>query len=548
MPVTEKVARSPRTESDATHFDAIVVGAGFGGIRALYELQKIGLSVQVFEAGTDVGGTWYWNRYPGARTDTEAWAYCYSFSKEILDEWNWAERMPSWDQVMEYLRHVVDRFGMRQHIEFSTRIKSAVYDKSSQRWTLTTAQGKTYTCTYFVSAAGVLSVTYEPPFKGVDSFKGEWYVSSRWPKETVDFTGKRVAIVGTGATGVQLLPVIAQTAAHVTVFQRTPNYVMPGRNHPLDDAQRSGIKANYAALWKMTRSQSFAFPLPAANRLFDDFSPAERGRIFDAGWETGGFRFIFETFDDITTNPQANAATAEFLRKKIRTIVKDPKTAELLCPTYPFGVKRPPVGNFYFEAFNRENVTLVDISQDPIQEITPRGIRTGTAEHEFDIIIFALGFDAVTGALTHMEVRGKDGETVKDKWHSGVRTHLGMTIDGFPNLFMISGPQTPFANIPVVIDACVTWIGDVIKHLRSGGFHSIEATPSAVEAWNRHIQELLDATILGAGADVGSWYMGANIPGKKRHVLFYFGGAGAYFQEIQQSIDNHLEGFVLSKN
>ncbi len=530
----------------ATDFDAIVIGAGFGGIRALYELRKMGLSVKVFEAATDVGGTWYWNRYPGARTDTEAWAYCYSFSKELLDEWDWADRMPTWDQVLAYLAHVVDRFDMRKHMEFSTRIKSAIYNEATKKWTLTTEAGKAYTCNYFISAAGLLTVAYEPPFKGLDSFKGKWYLTSRWPKEPVDFKGKRVGIVGSGSTAVQILPIVAQTAAHVSIFQRTPNYVVPGRNFPLDDAQRQSIKANYDAIWETVHKQVFAFPIERPHRTFDQFNSEERERIFEAGWETGGFRYFFETFEDITTNEEANAAAGEFVRKKIRAIVKDPKTAELLCPNYPFAIKRPPVGNFYYEAFNRDNVSLVDVSKDPIREITPKGVRTETEEHEFDIIIFALGFDAVTGALTNMDVRGKGGETVKNKWEAGPRTHLGITMDGFPNMFMLSGPQTPFANIPPVIEAAVTWFGTAIQRARDGGYTSIEATPAAVDTWTNHMQELLDTTLLGKGVDVGSWYLGANIPGKKPSVLFYFGGANNYFKELDESIAHEFKGVAFS--
>jgi cation diffusion facilitator CzcD-associated flavoprotein CzcO len=529
----------------APDFEAIVIGAGFGGIRALYELRKMGLSVQVFEAASNVGGAWYWNRYPGARTDTEAWAYCFSFSKELQQEWDWSERMPSWDQVIAYQSFVVDKLDLRQHIQFNTRIKSALYNEATNQWTITTEAGKAYTCTYFVSAAGLLTVAYEPPFKGLNSFNGQWYVTSRWPKEPVDFAGKRVGIVGSGSTAVQVLPVVAQTAAHVSIFQRTPNYVMPGRNHRLDDAQRQGIKANLDAMWKMVRRQSFAFPMDRANRLFDDCSPEEQERHFDAAWEAGGFRFVFEAFDDLTVNERANAAAAAYVRKKIRAIVKDPKTAELLCPTYEFAVKRPPVGNFYYESFNRDNVRLVDVSQDAIQEITPKGIRTGSEEHEFDILIFALGFDAVTGALTNMDVRGKGGMSVKEKWEAGPRTKLGITMDGFPNMFMLSGPQTPFANIPPVLEAAVTWIGKAIQRVRDSGCRGIEPTPEAVSAWTQHMQDLLDVTLLGRGAKVGTWYMGANIPGKTRSVLFYFGGAEAYFNELDKSIDSGFEGFKL---
>ena len=539
-------ARPVAPPAVAPDVDAIIVGAGFGGIRALYELRQMGLSVKAFEAGSDVGGAWYWNRYPGARTDTEAWAYCYSFSKELQDEWDWPERMPSWEHVVAYQRYVVDRFDLRRHIQFNTRIKSVVYDEATGLWTVTPEQGEPLTCSYYVSAAGLLTVAYEPPFPGLSTFKGQWYQTSRWPKEPVDFTGKRVAIVGSGSTAVQVLPVVAQTAAHVSMFQRTPNYVLPGRNHPLDDAQRKGIKANYDAVWEMVRKQVFAFPMEKANRLFDNFTPEEHERIFDAGWEAGGFRFVFETFDDITSNERANAAAAEYVRRKIRAIVKDPKTADLLSPRYPFAVKRPPLGNFYYEAFNRPNVSLVDVSHDPIEAITAKGIRTGSEEHEFDIIIFALGFDAVTGALTHMDVRGKGGVSVKEKWEAGARTQLGITIDGFPNLFMLSGPQTPFANIPPVLEAAVTWIGQAIGKVRDSGQRSIEPTPEAVEAWTRLMQTLLDQTLLGRGAEVGTWFLGANIPGKARCVLFYFGGAEAYFNELNTSIERGFPGFALS--
>ena len=530
-----------------TDFDAIVIGAGFGGLRALHELREQGMSVKVFEAGSDVGGTWYWNRYPGARTDTEAWAYCYSFSKELQDEWVWPERMPSWSHVLAYLQHVAKRFDMRKDIEFNTRIKSAIYNETAGHWTLTTVLGQSFTCTYFVSAAGLLTVAYKPPFPGLESFKGQVLVTSRWPKEPVDFSGKRVAIVGAGSTAVQIMPVVAQTAAHVSLFQRTPNYVLPGRNYPLDDAQRQGIRAHYDEIWKQVRQQVFAFPMDPANRLFDSCSPEERERIFEAGWETGGFRFLFETFDDLTVNEVANEAAAAFIRKKIRAIVKDPKTAELLCPKYAFAVKRPPLGNFYFEAFNRDNVSLVDISQQPIDEITPKGLRVGTEEHEFDIIIFALGFDAVTGALTNMDVRGKGGQSVKENWAAGPRTNLGITMEGFPNMFMLSGPQSPFANIPPVLEGAVTWIGQAIRRVRASGCHSIEPTRAAVDAWTDQMQVLLDATLLGRGADVNAWFMGANIPGKKRSVLFYFGGAGAYFDELEKSVARDFEGFKLSK-
>ncbi|MGQ0618895.1 MAG: flavin-containing monooxygenase [Panacagrimonas sp.] len=539
-------SKSARHNEGAGDFDAIVVGAGFGGIRALHELRQLGLSARVLEAGSDVGGTWYWNRYPGARTDSEAWAYCYSFSKELQNDWDWPERMPSWEHVSGYLRHVVERFDMRKDIQCDTRMKSAVYDEARNRWTLTTEQGERFTCTYFVSAIGWFAVPYEPPFKGLESFKGQRYLSCRWPKEPVDFTGKRVGIVGAGSTAVQILPIVAQTAGHVSYFQRTPNYVMPGRNHALDEWQRQGIKANYEAIWAQVRKQVFAFPMDSATRTYDDVTDAQRQLVFEAGWEAGGFRFIFETFADMLTDERTNTAAADFVRNKIRAIVKDPDIAEKLCPKYPIALKRPPLGNFYYEAFNRPNVSLVDVSKNPIDEVTPTGIRVGADHHELDIIIFAMGFDAVTGPLMNLDVRGKGGQTVKQKWEAGPRTHLGIAIDGFPNMFIVTGPQAPFANVPPVVEGAVSFIGRAIARTRDGGYDRIEATPEAVEAWAKLMQQLVDATLLRDAAALRSWYMGANIPGKPHSVLFYFGGAGAYFDELEKVADSDFAGFSLS--
>lgn len=538
--------RPSTKQGKAVDFDVIVVGAGFAGIRSLYEFRKLGLSVQVFEAASDVGGCWYWNRYPGARTDTESWAYCFSFSEELQDEWRWKERMPTWDQVIDYQRFVVDKLDMRKQIEFNTRIKSAHYDDASKTWTMTTEAGKSYTCNYYISAAGLLTVAYQPPFKGLDTFKGQWYVTSRWPKEPVDFTGKRVGIVGSGSTAVQVLPTVARSAKHVSILQRTPNYVLPGRNYPLDDSHQADLKRNRKANWDLVHNQVFAFPMEKANRMFDDYSVEEAERIFEGGWEAGGFRFVFETFDDLTTNERANAAAAEFVRRKIRSIVKDPKTAELLCPKYPFCIKRPPVSNFYYESFNKDNVSVIDVSNNPITEITPKGIRCGDDEHEFDIIIFALGFDAVTGALTSMDVRGKGGVTIQDHWKEGPRTQLGVMVDKFPNLFMLCGPQSPFANIPPVLEAVITWFGKAIDRARKNNTPTIEATAEAVEAWTHLMQELLDATLLGKGLDVGTWFLGANIPGRKPSVLFYFGGADNYFKELRNSSESNFPGLRFS--
>ena len=344
----------------------------------------------------------------------------------------------------------------------------------------------------------------------------------------------------------QILPTVAETAGHVTLLQRTPNYVLPGRNYPLTDAQRTSLKRNYDKIWDQIKNQVFAFPMEDSHRFFDDFTPEQQQQIFDAGWEAGGFRFVFETFDDITTNERANAAAAEFVRRKIRSIVKDPKTAEMLCPKYSFAIKRPPVSNFYYESYNRDNVSLIDVSHDPIVEVTPTGIRTENNEYEFDILIFALGFDGVTGGLTHIDVRGKDGVSMKQKWEEGARTQLGMAVDGFPNLFILCGPHSPFANVPPIHDAAVRWIGKAIQQARDQGCQTIEPTPAAVESWTQHIQDLINMTLLGRGLEQGSWFLGANIPGKTPSVLFYFGGANNYFKELDKSVASNFEGFAFS--
>ena len=532
--------------SPPVDYEVVVIGAGFGGLRALHEMREQGRSVRLLEGGSDVGGTWFWNRYPGARTDSEAWAYCYSFSKELQDEWDWPERMPTWDQVQAYLGHVADRFGLREDIEFNCWVKACAYDEAANQWVITTQAGEVLRCRYFISAVGWFAVAMQPPFD-MTPFKGQWYMSSKWPVEEVDFRGKRVGIVGSGSTAVQILPVAAKQAAQVTMFQRTPNYVLPGRNHPLSDTDRDAIKEDYPAIWEQVRKQVFAFPMDSSTLVYDDVDDAERQRIFEYGWEQGGFRFLFETFADILTDKRTNAAAAEFVRGKIRSIVKDPQTAEAMCPKYPIALKRPPLGNFYFESFNRDNVKLVDVSANPLIGATEKGLRTATDEYEFDIIIYAIGFDAVTGPLTHMDVRGRGGQLVRDKWAAGPKTYLGIMMDEFPNMFIITGPQTPFSNVPPVVDAAVDWIGEVITLADQRGSDVIEPRPEAVAAWGQLIQELLDATLLGEAVDLKSWFMGANVEGKAHAPLHYFGGAAGYFDELQGTRERNFDGLAFEQ-
>ncbi|MDX6653781.1 MAG: hypothetical protein QOH18_482 [Solirubrobacterales bacterium] len=533
---------------DAEVSDAVIIGAGLSGLRALRELRdEVGLSVRVFEAAPDVGGTWFWNRYPGARTDTESWAYGLSFDKELLEDWTWEERFPGQPEVERYLNHIADRYDLRKDIEFETRVTEATFEEDEGTWRIVTDAGVVVTATYLVTAAGLLSDTYEPPFPGLDGFAGDWYQTSLWPKEGVEFEGKRVAVIGTGATAIQLIPEVAHQADHLTVLQRTPNYVVPARNHLLADSQMGELKRNYDTMWAALRKQPFALPIPTSGRIAADMpAPADRQRVFDAVWETGGFRFIFESFDDLISNQSINDEASEFVRNKIRTIVKDPETAELLCPTgHPFGTKRLPLGHFYYETFNRDDVDLVGLRGNPIERITPKGIRLedGT-EYEVDVIVFALGFNAITGALAAIDVRGRGGRELNDKWADGASAYLGVAVDEFPNLFVILGPQSPFVNTPPMVERQVDFIGGAIRYMRDHDVAAIEATPEAVESWNAECHSDLNETLIPKGLDDRPWFL-RRIPGKPLNVLFYFGGFEAYCDNVQASLDNDLAGFAL---
>jgi cation diffusion facilitator CzcD-associated flavoprotein CzcO len=529
--------------------DAVVIGAGLSGLRVLRELRdEVGLSVRVFEAGTDVGGTWYWNRYPGARTDTESWAYGLSFDKDLLEDWTWEERFPGQPEVERYLGHVADRYDLRKDIQFETRVTEATFEEETATWRIVTDAGETVTATYLVTAAGLLSQTRKPPFPGIENFAGDWYQTSLWPKDGVDFEGKRVAVIGTGATAVQLIPEVAHQADHLAVFQRTPNYVVPARNHLLPDSQMKELKRDYETMWEELRKQPFALPIPTSGRNAADMpDPADRQRVFDAVWETGGFRFIFESFDDLISNQSINDEASDFVRNKIRTIVKDPETAELLCPTgHPFGTKRLPLGHFYYETFNRDNVDLVGLRDNPIERITPGGIRLEDgSEYEVDVIVFALGFNAITGALAEVDVRGRGGRSLNDKWAEGASAYLGVAVDEFPNMFVILGPQSPFVNTPPMVERQVDFIGDAIRYMRGHDIAAIEATSEAVESWNEECHTGLNETLIPKGLDDRPWFL-RRIPGKPLNVLFYFGGFEAYCDNVQASLDNDLAGFTRS--
>lgn len=463
-----------------------------------------------------------------------------NFSPELKADWSWKQRYPTQSEVFSYLTHVVERFDMRRDIDFNTTVRSAVYSDQDHLWTITCTGNLTFSCEYFIPATGPLSTGLRPPYKGLDHFEGEWYQASNWPKHSVDFTGKRVAVIGTGASGVQIVPMVAHNADLVTVFQRTPNYVLPARNAPITEEHEREIKRTYNEIWEMARNQVFGFPIPTTARTLDDEpDPAEQQRILESGWETGGFRFINTTFADIVTNPKANHVASEFVRKKIRNIVRDPETAELLCPKYPIMVKRPPLGHFYFETFNRPNVRLVDISKEGIERMTPKGLKTAKEEFEFDIIIFAIGFDAITGAMAQIDIRGKNERTLAAEFAESIETHLGIMVGNFPNMFMIAGPQAPFGNAPVTIDCQAELIGRMISNMREHGYQAAEPTKAAIQQWRKDVEAAYEGTLLSKGMiseSVNSWYVGANVPGKRADLLLYFGGLGNYVKMCEQQM------------
>jgi len=527
--------------------DMVIVGAGFSGLYMLYRAREtLGLDAVVFEAGSGIGGTWYWNRYPGARCDSESWYYCYSFSEELSREWEWTSRYPEQPEILAYLEHVADRFDLRRDIRLDTRVESARFDEANSCWVVDTSDGTQIVARYLVTAVGCLSAANVPSIPGLEEFAGEWYHTGRWPHAGVDFTDKRVGLIGTGSTGIQAAPVIAADAAHLTVFQRTPNYTVPARNSPLSAEQVAAIKADYPAIWQRARESFGGFPYQPTDRSALACTAAERDAVYEELWRYGGFKFLFGSFVDILFNEAANETAAEFIRRKIRETVKDPEVAEALCPRdYPYGAKRPPIDTDYYETFNRDNVRLVDLRRDPIEEITRTGLRTAAEHHDLDVIVFATGFDAITGALLRIEIHGRDGLALRDKWAHGPRTYLGLQTAGFPNLFTITGPQSPsvLSNMPVSIEQHVEWITDCIAHMRDIGASTIEPTPEAEDAWVEHTAELASLTLFSRAA---SWYLGANIPGKTRVFMPYVGGVAGYRARCEAVAANGYEGFAIA--
>lgn len=530
-----------------TDFDAIVIGAGFAGLYSLHKFRdQMGLRVRVFEAGDGVGGTWYWNRYPGARCDIESLHYSYSFSPELQQEWEWSEKYASQPEILRYLNHVADRFHLRRDIAFNTRVTSALWEEDGSRWRVGTSDGSTTTARYLISGAGNLSVPKTPEFDGIDNFVGEVYLTGKWPHEGVDVSGKNVAIIGTGSSGIQAITEIAKQAEHLTVFQRTPNYATPLGNAPSLPEHVNAIKANYPKVREAARNTQCGIPyaqaLPSALAVSRD----ERRRVFDECWNEGGFRFFLGTFQDILVDRDSNDTISEYVRERIRERVTDPAVAEKLTPTdYPYGTKRPPFETNYYETYNRDNVTLIDVADVPITSVTETGLRTTEAEYNFDVIVLATGFDAMTGPLLEMGIVGRNGQKLSDKWADGPHTYLGLTIHGFPNLFLITGPQSPSVlyNMPLAIEDHVDFTADAIGYLQRNGLDLIEPTLEAETGWVNHANEIAQHTLL---PETDSWWMGSNIPGKPRVCLVYLGGAAPYRAICADVVAKGYEGFMLS--
>jgi cyclohexanone monooxygenase len=530
----------------AKAYDVVVVGAGFAGMYMLHRLRGLGLSVQVYERGGDVGGTWYWNRYPGARCDVESMQYSYSFSDELQQQWQWSERYAPQPEILKYANHVADRFQLRGDIQFDTSVDRASFDEVANSWAVTTSDGNTVTAKYLVLATGCLSNARTPDIKGLSDFKGKVYHTGHWPHDQVDFTRLRVGVIGTGSSAIQSVPVIAAKAIQLTVFQRTANFSIPARNAALTDEEREAFRANYPEIRRFAREETrngIYTELPDRGALDDGDN--ERRSKYEARWARGGLTFM-SVYNNLALDKAANDTAADFVRAKIADIVGDPRTARLLQPdSHPIGTKRICIDSDYFATFNRANVTLVDIRANPIEEILPHAVRTNEKDYELDALVLATGFDAMTGSVARIDIVGRDGRTLNRKWAEGPKTYLGLMSSGFPNLFIITGPGSPsvLSNMIVSIEQHVDWITDCIAWMRARGLEAIEAGQDAEDKWVVHVNEVAQGTLL---PQANSWYMGANIPGKPRIFMPYIGGVGAYRQICDDVAAKGYEGFTMT--
>ena len=547
--MSQSEAKKPSVDGAAVaYYDAIVIGAGMSGMYQLYRLRELGVSVRVFEAGGGIGGTWYWNRYPGARFDSESYSYGYSFSQELLEEWEWREHFSAQPETLRYLNFVADKFDLQKDIQFNSRVATAAYQEADNCWEIELEDGPRVRAQFLITALGPISAPTMPNIPGIDSFEGPSFHTAAWPHEPVDFSGKRVAVIGTGATAVQLIPEVAKSVGHLTIFQRSANYCTPLHNSPIDAETQRKIKASYPEIFATCADSHGGFIHKADPRNALEVSKEERQAFYEKLYAEPGFGIWMGNFRDILIDQDANDTITEFVRMKIRERVKDPAVAEKLIPTnHGFGTRRVPMETKYYEVYNQDNVLLVDISQTPIERITPAGMTVGGCEYPFDMIIYATGFDAVTGAFDRIDIRGVGGQTLKDKWADGPTTYLGLQIEGFPNMLTLVGPHNAatFCNMPRCIEQNVDWVTDLMRYMKDNNLNRIVPSPDAEDAWTEHVHEVASRMLF---TKVDSWFMGinSNLSGKqKRKLLLYAGGAPAYRERCDEVAANGYEGFML---
>ena len=538
--------QTPAEVGSIEHYDAVIIGAGVSGMYALHHLREMGLSVRVYDAASDIGGTWWYNRYPGARVDGPGSPfYCYSFTDEFMKEWEWAETQSEQSAVLAYLEHVADKLDLRRDIQFETWVQDARYDEAAQRWTVETSTGEHASAQFLICAVGALSTTNMPDFPGINDFAGETYHTGRWPHEPLSFEGKRVAVIGTGSSGIQAIPEIAKGAAHVTVLQRTAQFAFPAGNRPLTPDEMTEARENWETIREKMIAHPGGFPFDSHSRSALDATPAEREALYERLWQQGSFKFFLESYNDIAISEEANKTMADFVRGKIRETVKDPETAEKLMPNHFVMTKRPALENGYFETYNRDNVTLVDLREDPIERFTPTSVITRSGEHPIDMLVLATGYDAISGSMLRLNPKGREGMSLKERWGERFHNYLGLTIGGFPNLFMIHGPGSPgvFYNMPLGAERQMGWIGDLMRHLNGQGLGTVEPTSDSEEAWGNEVAGIANATLFPR---TDSWWTGANVPGKPRYFSAYLGGS-IYYQRIADVAAKDYDGFVFEK-
>jgi cyclohexanone monooxygenase len=533
----------PQESGAVEHYDVVVIGAGVSGMYALHHFREMGLSVRVYDGASGIGGTWWYNRYPGARVDGPGSPfYCYTFSEELMKEWDWAETQSTQADVLDYLEHVADRFDLRRDIEFETWVDDATYDEAAQRWTVATNTGKRASARFLICAVGALSTTNMPDIEGIHDFAGETHHTGRWPHDPVSFEGKRVAVIGTGSSGIQAIPEIAKTADHVTVLQRTPQYSVPAMNRPITPEEMAEAREDFTAIRAKMNANPGGFPFDGDPRADVEHGREQRRAHYEELWERGSFRFFLDGYMDVAVSEESNAIIADFLRDKIREAVDDPETAEKLLPDYFVMTKRPILDDGYFETFNRDNVTLVDLREDPIERFTETSVVTQKGEHTIDMLVLATGFDAISGSMLRLNPEGRDGMSLKERWQERFHNYLGMTVAGFPNLFMIHGPGSPgvFYNMPLGAERQINWIGDFMRHLEKQGSGAAEPTSDSEEAWGNEVNGIANATLFPR---TDSWWTGANIPGKPRYFSAYLGGQ-IYYMRIADVAAGDYQGFA----